>query len=270
MTGPVDLGQTYRYRFFVKNLVGGPSQRGHGHSHDPAAGPHHRPWRRSSTRLLAPTTLRTPRPSRGCTRASGSATGGVLGSEVDVWSDAFTIETPGRMLVGVDSAIGASPGFRGIVADAEPGAARWPCAWLPPTPSSRTWAGRWFRRTFTETYTGRQRPDPAEPHAGPLDHLGHRRRVAATGIPVPAGRLGFLYYGSTTGYSSWAAGLQNVVVTCLAGYANPPWVLQAGGADADPVPVATSRSRHSIQRLTSRRLRRSSARASGTEPDSRL
>jgi hypothetical protein len=77
-------------------------------------------------------------------------------------------------------------------------------------------------QTFTETYTG---------VSGPI-MLRHTPVLGITSVTVGGTLLsganyllaesGFLYYGSTTGYSSWTAGLQNVVVVYRAGYPIPP------------------------------------------------
>jgi hypothetical protein len=76
-------------------------------------------------------------------------------------------------------------------------------------------------RTFTETYSGVR---------GPIQ-LRHTPVISITSVTVGGSLLAgsqyladeeFLYFGSTTGYSAWTAGLYNVVVTYRAGFAIPP------------------------------------------------
>ena len=168
MSGPVDLGQTYRYRHTVTNVAGAPANAGtvtatvtlpDGTSVSPNVV-------NSSTGVydIAYTTTQA-----GLHQLSGAATGGVLGPEVDVWGDAFTVEPAGRMLVGVDE---ASAHLR------PPGSSRPPrpgetarCAWSPRTRSSGTWTA-FVPPAVTETHSGVGR-DPAAPHPGHLRHVGH-------------------------------------------------------------------------------------------------
>jgi hypothetical protein len=76
-------------------------------------------------------------------------------------------------------------------------------------------------RTFTETYSGVR---------GPIQ-LRHTPVMSITSVTVGGSLLTesqyladeeFLYFGSTTGYSAWTAGLYNVVITYRAGFAIPP------------------------------------------------
>src|SRR5215216_2946580 len=104
MTGQIDQGQTYRYRQTVKDTSGVLANAG----------------TVTFTITLPDGTLATPSAvntgtglydiaytttQAGLHQLRGSATGGVLGTEFDFWTDAFTAEEPARLLIGVDETI---------------------------------------------------------------------------------------------------------------------------------------------------------------------
>ena len=136
--------------------------------------------------------------------------------------DVFWLAEPGAMLVGVDAAINHLRAAGVITSTASRETIQDLCL-VATDAIERDLDRTLVRRTFTETYSGVN---------GPIQ-LRHTPVLAITSVTVGGSLLlasqylldgSFLYYGSTTGYSSWTAGLQNVVVTYQAGYANPPWV----------------------------------------------
>jgi hypothetical protein len=137
--------------------------------------------------------------------------------------DTFTVEAPASMLVSVDEAIAHLRASGVITSDADREQVQWLC--LAATDAIERDLDRTLvRRSFTETYSG---------VTGPI-LLRHTPVLSITSVTVGGSLLlntqyllddtGFLYYGSTTGYSAWTSGLRNVSVTYVAGYANPPRV----------------------------------------------
>src|SRR4249919_3306424 len=126
MTGPVDLGQTYRYRQTVKDSAGVLANAATVAvtitlpdltSATPAVV-------NSSTGVydIAYTTTQV-----GLHQLRGSATGGILGSEFDFWTDAFVAEEPARLLIGVDE-LSSHLRAQGILtSDADREQLRWVC-----------------------------------------------------------------------------------------------------------------------------------------------
>lgn len=138
--------------------------------------------------------------------------------------DTFTAEAPGGMLVSVDEALAHLRASGVITSDADREQVQWLC--LVATDAIERDLDRILvRRTVTEV------------HNGSTSAIILRRTpvisitsVTESGVLVdPSGYLldtstGFLYRGTTSYANRFAFGYQNVSVTYVAGYANPPRV----------------------------------------------
>jgi hypothetical protein len=139
--------------------------------------------------------------------------------------DTFTVEAPASMLVSVDEAIAHLRATQTINSDADREQVQWLC--LVATDAIERDLDRILvRRTVTgEVHNGSQ-------HAIILRHTPviSVTSVTESGVLVdPSGYLldsatGFLYRGTTSYANRFAWGYQNVSVTYVAGYANPPRV----------------------------------------------
>lgn len=139
--------------------------------------------------------------------------------------DVFVAEAPGRLLVSVDEAVTHLNASGQLTSDADREQLQWLC--LVASEAVERELGRVFmRRTVVETHTGSGvlvlRSTPV------LSVVS----VTESGTALTASDYlldsdaGILYRGSTSGAWSWAAGLRNVVVTYLAGFADPPKIVR--------------------------------------------
>lgn len=126
MSGPIDDDQTYRYRFPVRDANGALADAGtvdvtitlpDGTTASPL--PVH-----SGTGIYD-IAYTTSQPGLHIVRTV--ATGGVLGTEVDVWEDAFVTEEHGRVFIGVDEAIDHLRAQGVITTDVDREQMRWLC-----------------------------------------------------------------------------------------------------------------------------------------------
>jgi hypothetical protein len=138
--------------------------------------------------------------------------------------DTFTVEALASMLVSVDEAIAHLRATQTINSDADREQVQWLC--LVATDAIERDLDRILvRRAVTEVHNGSQ-------HAIILRHTPviSVTSVTESGVLVdPSGYLldsatGFLYRGTTSYANRFAWGYQNVSVTYVAGYANPPRV----------------------------------------------
>src|SRR6478752_6854277 len=124
MSGPVDLGQTYRYRFTVKDSNGALANAG-----TVAATVTLPDGTTAAASVSTPSTgvydISYTTTQTGLHNLSGSATGGVLSSEFDKWEDSFTVETPLRMFVGVDEVMAHLRATGSSITDADREQLRW-------------------------------------------------------------------------------------------------------------------------------------------------
>jgi hypothetical protein len=221
VSGPVDQGQTYRYRQTVSDSNGNPANAGTVvvtitlpdlSTTAPAVV-------NSSTGVydIAYTTSQV-----GLHNLKGSATGGVLGSETDVWEDAFTVEEPKRIFIGLDEASNHLRAGGIITTDADREQLRWLCEVASEAVENEL--NRIIaKRTFVETYDGGY--DSIRLRSTPVVSITtvteSGTTIAGTGYLLDKS-TGMLYRGTSTSLQSWAWGRQNIVVTYIAGYTNPP------------------------------------------------
>lgn len=223
MTGPVDQGQTYRYRHSITDSAGVPTN----------AGTVTVTITLPDGTTTAPTILNSSAgvydisyttTQVGLHNVKGSATGGVLAAEFDVWEDNFTVEQPGRTFISVDEASNHLNAAGIITTVAQREQLRWLC--MVASDAVERDLGRVIaRRTVVETYDG-----------GSCGISLRSTPVISITTVVESGTTltgtdyllnvtqGVLLRGSTNSSLSWASGWQNIVVTHVAGYANPPRV----------------------------------------------
>lgn len=221
MTGPVDQLQTYRYRHTVTDSSGVAANAGtvtvtvtlpDGTTATPTV-------TNSSTGVydIAYTTTQF-----GLHNLKGSATGGVLGTEVDVWEDAFTVEEPKRQIIGIDEASNHLRAVGLITSTADREQLRWLC--LVASSAVEADLGRVVaRRTVVETYDGGK--PSVQLRSTPLISI---TSVVEAGTTLAVGTYtadtaaGILRKGASTSIQNFSYGSQNIVVTYVAGYVNPP------------------------------------------------
>jgi hypothetical protein len=224
MSGPVDLGQTYRYRQTVKDAAGALANAGtvtliitlpDGTTASPAAV-------NSSTGIYDFSYTTT---QAGLHYVSGSATGGVLSAEFDKWEDSFTVETAGQMFVSVDEAAAHLRASGVITSEADREQLRWLC--LAACDAVERDLGRVIaRRTVNELHDGGQsvimlRKSPVISIVSVTDS-----NVSLTAAEYTVDTaVGILYRGAATGWATrFAYGRQAVLVSYVAGYLQPPRV----------------------------------------------
>lgn len=232
MSGPVDLGQTYRYRYPVTDSAGAPADAGSvtvavtlpdGTTVVPTVV-------HSGVGLydIAYTTV-----VAGGHHLRGTATGGIFGTEADVFEDAFVVEAPLRMFVGLDEAFAHLRAGAIIVTTVDREQLRWLC--LAACDAVERALGRAIaRRSITaEAYDGGDcalllRSTPVVSVA----------TVVESGVTLTAGdyvldtMAGILHRGTMTVPRVWLWGRQNVFVTYLVGYLDPPWIARKVALDA--------------------------------------
>lgn len=225
MSGPVDQGQTYRYRHLVKDSSGNLANAGtvvvtvtlpDGTTAAPTVS-------NTSTGVydIAYTTTQS-----GKHDLSGSATGGILGTEFDVWEDAFVVEQPLRMFIGVDEASSHLRATGVITTDADREQLRWLCIGTCDA-VERDLDRIIARRTVIESYDGGK--TGIKLRSGPVLSI---TTVVESGSTLTASdyvfdtNAGVLWRGSTTAAAWWAYGRQNITVTFVAGMTNPPAVVR--------------------------------------------
>jgi hypothetical protein len=157
---------------------------------------------------------------------SGSATGGVLGTEVDVWEDAFVVEQPLRMFVGVDEASSHLRANGLITTDADREQLRWLCIGTCDA-VERDLDQVIARRSVTKTYDGGK--TGIKLRGGPFISI---TTVIENGTTLSASDYVFdsdaqlLWRGSNVSAWWWSYGRQTVTVTGVAGMTNPPAVVR--------------------------------------------
>jgi hypothetical protein len=221
VSGPVDQGQTYRYRHTVKDSSGTLANAGtvvvtitlpDGTTTAPTVV-------NSSTGVydIAYTTVQT-----GKHDVSGSVTGGVLGTEFDVWEDSFTVEQPLRTFVGVDEASAHLRAQGVITTDADREQLRWLC-FVASDAVERDLDRIIARRTVIENHDGGK--TGIKLRSGPIISITSvvESGTTLTGTDyVLDSNSGVLWRGSASAAGWWAYGRQLVVVTFVAGFVNPP------------------------------------------------
>lgn len=150
------------------------------------------------------------------------ATTGPVTSEDDV----FVAEAPARLLVSVDEAVAHLRAGGVITSDADREQLQWLC--LVATDAVERDLGRAVvRRPVVETYDGNGggvslRSTPAISVTSVVES---GTTLTATDYLLNVSQ-GVLLRGTTTSDLSWASGRQNIVVTYVAGYANPPRIVR--------------------------------------------
>jgi hypothetical protein len=237
VTGSVDLGQTYRYRQTVKDANGVPANAGtvtvtitlpDGTTTAPTVV-------NSSTGIydIAYTTTQS-----GLHNLFGSATGGVLSSEFDKWEDSFTVETPGRIFIGLDEASQHLRAAGIITTDADREQLRWLCA-VACSVVEDDLGLIIARRTITDTFDGgnyelKLQAPPRAADGGSINII----TVVESGTTLGVGdyvlrkRHWRLCRGSTTYLTRWAFGYENISVTYAPGCVDPPKIARKVGLNA--------------------------------------
>jgi hypothetical protein len=225
VSGPTDLGQTYRYRQTITDAAGTPADAGtvvvtitkpDGSTATPTVG-------HAGVGLYDIAYLTT---MAGTHNLSGSATGGVLGTEVDVWEDVFTVETPLRMFISVDEASAHLRAAGVITSSADREQLRWLCM-VASDAVERDLSRTISRRTVTETYDGGRWSLLLR--STPIISI---TTVTENGVSLAVGdwtvnsSTGQLYRGGTLSTQWWAWGRQNIAVTYVAGYTDPPRIVR--------------------------------------------
>jgi uncharacterized repeat protein (TIGR01451 family) len=220
VTGPVDQGQTYRYRQTVKNSSGVLANAGtvtftvtlpDGTSATPAVVS-------SGTGLydVAYTTTQA-----GLHQIRGSATGGTLGSEYDFWTDAFTAEEPARLLIGVDETLAHLRAQQVIVGEADREQLRYLCS-VATDAVEMDLGMAIVKRTVTETFDGGRRelnlgvkPPRASDGGSIAISSVTENGVAITGCQLR--KNGWRLVRSSWPTTRWASGYENIAVTYVPG-----------------------------------------------------
>lgn len=218
----VDLAETYSWRLTVTDAAGAPGA--------PGATPTVTVTLPDGTPAAAPTV--TPNGLgiydvdyltvvTGLHSWVGTATGGVLGAAVRKWGDQFDVDNPAETLISTTDAIAHLRGAGLITTAADLEQLRWLCSVASEAVEGDT--GITFRRrTIVETYDGgcesvtlRQAPVLS---VTTVTQSG----VALTGSDYRVRPGGVLtrVYGEYAGV--WFPGVQNITVTYVAGYTNPP------------------------------------------------
>jgi hypothetical protein len=140
--------------------------------------------------------------------------------------DVFTAEAPARMLVSVDEAIAHLRSQSVTVSDADREQLQWLC--IAATDAVERDLDRVIvPRAVTETHNGAS--GAIILRRTPVISVSS---VTESGVLVdPSGYLldpqvGFLYRGTSAYSARWGVGMQNVVITYRAGYADPPRVVR--------------------------------------------
>lgn len=216
MSGPVDQGETYRYRQTVKDSSGVAANAGtvtftvtlpDGTLATPAVA-------NSGTGLydIAYTTTQA-----GLHQLRGSATGGVLGSEYTFWNDAFTAEEPARLLIGVDDTLAHLRAQGVITGDADREQLRWLCS-IATDAVELDLGLAIVKRTVTETFDGGDTElslgvkPPRWIDGGSITISSVTESgVAITGYALR--KRGWRLARSSWPGTQWAAGYENIAVT---------------------------------------------------------
>jgi hypothetical protein len=168
----------------------------------------------------------------GLHNVKGSATGGILGTEFDVWEDVFTVEEPKRQIIGLDEASNHLRAAGIITSDADREQLRWLCL-VASDAVERDLGIVIAKRIVVDTFDG----------GGESLRLRSFPVISVTSV-TEAGVTLVLNTGYTVNYfqgvvrrgtslSSWpfATGSQNIVITYVAGYANPPRSVRKAAAN---------------------------------------
>ena len=226
MTGPIDKDQTYRYRFPVKDSAGVLTNAGSvtvtltlpdGTTTSPTVV-------NSSTGIydIAYTTSQA-----GLHRVHAVATGGVLGTETDVWEDAFVAEESGRLFIGVDEALAYLRAQSVITDDIDREQMREMCLFacaavegdlglaIAPRVVTETFDGGCYELNLTTK-------PPRASDGGSISISSVTVNGVAVTDYVLRKRGWRLMRGSTTSRSIWDSGYENISVTYVPGCAVPP------------------------------------------------
>jgi hypothetical protein len=226
VSGPVDQGQTYRYRQTVKDIAGVPANAGtvtftitlpDGTLANPAVV-------NTSTGVydIAYTTVQV-----GLHQIRGSATGGVLGSEFDFWTDAFTAEEPARLLIGVDEMSSHLRAQGVLTSDSDREQLRWLCS-VATDAVERDLGLALVQREVTETFDGggyhlNLGTKPPRAINGGSITITDVDEAGSTITDYVLRKRGWrLCKGSSLSPTPWAYGYENITVTYVSGCVNPP------------------------------------------------
>jgi len=226
MSGPVDQDQTYRYRFPVKDSSGTLANAGtvtvtitlpDGTTTNPTVV-------NSSTGIydIAYTTSQA-----GLHTVRAEATGGVLGTEVDVWEDSFVTEEPGHSFIGVDEALGYLRAQGVLTDDVDREQMRMMCLYASAAVEGDLTMAI-APRVVTETFDGGcydldfgTKPPRASDGGSISISQVLEDGVAVTDYTV--WKKGWrLRKGTSPSFTPWTNGIENISVTYVPGCAKPP------------------------------------------------
>ena len=228
MTGSIDQGQTYRYRNTVKDSSGVLANASSvvftitlpdGTTATPVVF-------NSSTGVYDIAYATT---QAGLHQLKAVATGGVLGTEIDVWTDAFTAEEPSRLLIGTDEALGHLRAQGVIEADADREQLRWLCSVATDVVEGDLGLAL-VRRTVTETFDGGGRyldlsvKPPRFSAGGSVTVSSVTADGSAVTDYVVRRDRWRLARGNAISRIRWPLGYDNISVTYVSGCASPPEV----------------------------------------------
>jgi hypothetical protein len=230
VTGSISDGQTFRYRFPVKNSLGVLADAGtvtvtitlpDGTTATPAVV-------NPATGLYDIAYLIT---MPGLHQVHCEATGGVLGTEVDVWEDSFVAEPPSLSFIGVDEAINHLRAENVLTADANREKIRILCiAVSNAVELDLDLAFAW--RSVTETFDGGRyelslSTKPPRPRDGGAIEIIEVSESGSVITDYTLRRAGWrLIRGGSSGRFLWASGYENISVQYSAGCARVPPVVR--------------------------------------------
>jgi hypothetical protein len=230
VTGSISDGQTFRYRFPVKNSLGALADAGtvtvtitlpDGTTDTPTVV-------NAATGLYDIAYLIT---MPGLHQVHSEATGGVLGTEVDVWEDSFVAEPRSLSFIGVDEAISHLRAENALTADANREKIRTLCVAVSNAVElDLDLAIAW--REVTETFDGGRyelnlRTKPPRPRDGGSIEIIEVSENGSVITDYTLRKAGWrLIRGGSSGRFLWAGGYENVSVRYSAGCARVPPVVR--------------------------------------------
>lgn len=136
--------------------------------------------------------------------------------------DEFTVERPAALLVSVDEAVAHLNAAGVITTDAQREQLQWLCI-VATDLVERDLSRVFVRRTIVETYDGGwgQIQLRSTPAISITTVVESGTTLTGTDYLLDT-RRGVLHRGTSLSRLTWASALQNVVITYVAGYANPP------------------------------------------------
>lgn len=222
---PIDLGQTWRYRQTVTDSTGTPADAG------TVAVTITKPDGTTTAGTVTHTAVGLydvtyTTTVAGLHQVSGTATGGILGANTDVWTDCFTVEQTGMSFVSLPEAIAQLRGQASITSVDDREQLR--AIILAACGAIEEDLGRVIApRTVVDVFDGGR--DSLALLKTPLLTV---TSIVESGVAltvndyVPVTATGIIYRGTTAAKTVWLPGVANITVTYRAGYTSPPAVIR--------------------------------------------